>query len=144
MLLVIGNFTYYGTSIKTGGRVVNPVSNNSQLIDDLGLRNIRLPIYTYKKTSSAKIKSEGFNNSHRQRLISMKCPINQVYTFRHFYNQMGEMYGIPQEIRARAMGHSTATNDSVYKKRSNLNNSIDILTKHNKQPLAYEVAIEEL
>ncbi|MGB3533332.1 MAG: recombinase [Microcoleaceae cyanobacterium] len=144
LLLVIGEFTYFGASVKTGERVINPISNNSQMIDELGIRNIRLPIYKPRKGVKPGTIVTGFNQQHRARLISMKCPITQVYALRHLYNQLGEMYGIPQEIRARAMGHSVQTNDSVYKRRSNFKTSIDILTKHSKQPLSYEAAIEEL
>jgi hypothetical protein len=146
MLLVLGDFPYFGTSIKTGNRIICPVPFTPKMIEELGIRNVRLPIFTpgKKTTITAQSTIQSFNCQHRERLISMNCPVTQVYAFRHLYNQMGEMYGVPQEIRARSMGHSTATNDSVYKKRSNLRTSIDILTKHNKQPLTYEVAVEEL
>ncbi len=144
MLLILGDFTYFGTSIKTGNRVCKPVSANPELIAKLGIRDVRLPVYTPKKGTNSKALCGGFNNGHRNRLISMKCPVTQVYAFRHLYNQLGEQYGIPQEVRARSMGHSTITNDTVYKRRSNFQTTINILTKHSKQPLSLELAKQKL
>ena len=54
------------------------------------------------------------------------------------------MYGIPQEIRARSMGHSTIVNETVYKKRSNVQTTIDLLTNSSKQPMSLEMAKESL
>ena len=137
MLLVLGDFTYFGASIKTGGRVCKPTTTNSTLINQLYIRDISLPITKSKKAG-------GFNSNHRKRLISYGCPVSQTYVFRHLGNQLGEMYGIPQEIRARSMGHSTQQNDSTYKKRKNLKTTVDILTNHSKMPLSYDMAKDEL
>ncbi|ERT05160.1 putative 1-deoxy-D-xylulose-5-phosphate synthase [Lyngbya aestuarii BL J] len=137
MLLVLDDFTYFGASIKTGGRICKPVTTNTSLINRLYIRDISLPITKSKKVTA-------FNHNHRERLKSYGCPISQAYVFRHLGNQLGEMYGVPQEIRARSMGHSTIQNDTTYKKRSNFKTTIDILTNHSKMPLSLNVAKDEL
>jgi hypothetical protein len=137
MLLVLGDFMYTGASIKTGGRICKPVTTNEALLNRLRIRKISLPITESKKAG-------GFNKSHRQWLSNNNCPVTQAYAFRHLGNQLGEMYGIPQEIRARSMGHSTQQNDTTYKKRKNLKTTVDILTNHSKMPLSYDMAKDEL
>ncbi|MEJ1929907.1 hypothetical protein WDZ92_06440 [Nostoc sp. NIES-2111] len=144
LLLVLSDKTYFGTTIKTGARVCRPMVVDRELIKRLRIQKPRLPEYKPNKTSSAKAIVNGFANNLTHRLTNWKCPITQAYAFRHLANQLGEKYGIPQEIRARSLGHSVAVNDSVYKKRSNLQTSIDLLTNHSKQPLSYDAAIQEL
>jgi hypothetical protein len=73
-----------------------------------------------------------------------KAPATEIYAFRHLGNQLGEMYGVPQEVRARSMGHSVQQNDTTYKKRKNLKTTVDILLNHSKQPLSLELAKSEL
>ena len=144
LLLVLGDFTYFGASIKTGGRVCKSVTTSESLIAQLHIKEGNLPIYNPKPTSEAKTIICGFNICHRNRLKNYKCPVTQVYAFRHLYNQLGEMYGVPQEIRARSMGHSVAMNDSVYKRRDNLQTTVDILTNHSRLPLPLRAVEDEL
>ena len=76
-----------------------------------------------------------------------KCPITQQYAFRHLFNQLCEMCGIPVAIRSRLMGHSESTNQSSYKKRRNFKTELAIVNSINNgknQPLSYELAIQEL
>jgi hypothetical protein len=42
------------------------------------------------------------------------------------------------------MGHSVQQNDTTYKKRKNLQTTVDILLSHSKQPLSLELAESEL
>ncbi|WP_315651488.1 recombinase [Limnospira sp. PMC 1254.20] len=132
LVLVIGEFTYFGASTKTGQRLAIPMSKDKALIDRLGIHNVCLPITTSKDPNS-------FNNNHRLWLKNHNWGFTQAYAFRHLGNQLGEMNGIPQEIRARSFGHSVAINDSKYKKRRNLATELGILTRHQKQPLPLEM-----
>ena len=144
LLLYIDDFTYFGTSIKTGKRLCLPVTTDKKIIEKLKIQNPLLPISSSRKDSKAESKVSRFDNNFSARLKNYNCPITQKYAFRHLYNQLGEMYGIPQEIRARSLGHSVSINDSVYKKRSNIQTTIDLLTNHSKQPLSLALAKEAL
>ncbi|CDM93787.1 hypothetical protein SPLC1_S040010 [Arthrospira platensis C1] len=112
LVLVIGEFTYFGSSTKTGQRLAIPMSKDKALIDRLGIHNVCLPITTSKDPN-------GFNNNHRLWLKRHDWGFTQALAFRHLANQLGEMNGIPQEIRARSFGHSVAVNDSKYSTRQN-------------------------
>lgn len=144
LLLVLGDKTYFGTTIKTGARVCRPMTTDRELIEKLNIQNPKLPEYKPSQTSSPKAIVNGFSNNFTHRLTNWNCPVTQAYAFRHLANQLGEKYGIPQEIRARSLGHSVAVNDSVYKKRTNFQTSIDLLTNHSKQPLSLESALQQL
>lgn len=144
LLLVIGEWTYFGASTKTGERITKPMVTDKSLWVKLGLNKPKLPIYAPLPSSNQTTVSKGFSNAFRERLEQWKCPVTQAYAFRHLSNQLGEKYGIPQEIRARILGHSVAVNDRVYKKRKNLKTEIDLLLNHSRQPLDYESAIVQL
>jgi hypothetical protein len=144
LLLVLGDFTYFGVSIKTGGRVCKPVTTNSGIIEFLKIREISLHQYKPEPDSLPESVCSGFNHSHSQYMKRHKAPASEIYAFRHLGNQLGEMYGVPQEIRARSMGHSVQQNDTTYKKRKNLKTTVDILLNHSKQPLSLELAESEL
>ncbi|MET0099817.1 MAG: recombinase [Arthrospira platensis] len=137
LVLVIGEFTYFGSSTKTGQRLAIPMSKDKALINRLGIHNVCLPITNAKDPS-------GFNDNHRKWLKHHKWGFTQALAFRHLANQLGEMNGIPQEIRARCFGHSVAINDSKYKKRRNLATELGILTRHHRQPLPLDMAKQTL
>jgi integrase len=144
LLLVLGDTTYFGTTIKTGSRVCKPMCLDRKLLERLNIQKPKLPEYKPDTDSTPKTISEGFAKQFRNRLQDWKCPVTQAYAFRHLSNQLGEKYGIPQEIRARSLGHSVAVNESTYKKRSNFQTSVDLLTNHSKQPLSLDMAIQQL
>jgi hypothetical protein len=144
LLLVLGDFTYFGTSIKTGGRVCKPVTTNPEIIEFLKTREISLHQYEPEPDTLTENICAGFNTNHSQYMRRHKAPATEIYAFRHLGNQLGEMYGVPQEIRARSMGHSVQQNDTTYKKRKNLKTTVDILLNHSKQPLSLELAESEL
>ncbi|NEO28834.1 MAG: site-specific recombinase [Kamptonema sp. SIO4C4] len=137
MLLVLGEFTYFGATIKTGKRVCIPMVVDEELLNKLNIRNPSLP-ETKSKTPNK------FANLFRQFLERTNAPVTQAYAFRHLANQLGEKYGIPQEVRARSLGHSVQMNESIYKRRSNIRTTVDILTGHTKQPRSYEECVEGL
>jgi integrase len=144
LLLVLGDTTYFGTTIKTGKRICAPMTNDRELIELLQIQTPDLPIVHFKENATSKFKVNCFSGDLRKRLISYKCPITQPYALRHLANQLGELHGIPQEIRARSLGHSVAINDSVYKARNNTETTVSLLTNHSKLPIAYNLAQQKL
>jgi hypothetical protein len=144
LLLVLGDYTYFGASIKTGGRICIPMVTDKKLIERLHIQLPSLPIYTPEPHSKPESICNGFNNQFTQRITGYKCPVTQKYAFRHLCNQLGEQYGIPQEIRARCLGHSVNVNDTVYKARNNTQTTVDLLTKHSKHPLPLDMAKQQL
>lgn len=144
--IVLGEFTYFGASVKTGYRVILPVPLD-HLWDELNIRNPMLPTYKPRKDSKPKTIAGGFDCKFSDQMDSCKCPISQKYAFRHLFNQLCEMCGIPVAIRSRLMGHSESTNQSSYKKRRNFKTELSIINSINdgkNQPLSYELAIQEL
>ncbi|MGD1713425.1 hypothetical protein [Dapis sp. BLCC M172] len=126
MLLVIGEKTYFGATTKTGLRIARPMIMDKDIFSQLGVRNIMLPKLN-NNSSNPKTLVNLFSNRFRKALVRMKSPVTQAYAFRHLANQLGEKYGIPQEIRARSLGHSVNVNESVYKSRFNPQIEIDLL-----------------
>ncbi len=59
LVLVIGEFTYFGGSTKTGWRLAIPMSKDKTLINRLGIHNVCLPITESKDPSK-------FNDNHRK------------------------------------------------------------------------------
>lgn len=143
LLLVIGEFTYFGTSTKTGNRICKPMITDKILWDDLNLRTVLLPEY-HCSSSKPEVIARGFSDRLIAFLKKFNAPVTQAYALRHLANQLGEKYGIPQEIRARTLGHSVAVNEKVYKSRTNLGTEIDLLLNHNKQAVGYDLAIEKI
>lgn len=145
LLLVLGDKTCYGTSIKTGSRVATRMISDKNLIERLQIQSVRLPLVSTKSNDS-QLLSQRFANAFREFLLRSKCPVSQCYAFRHLANQLGELNGIPQEIRSRSFGHSTSVNENIYKKRKNTATTVDLLTKYNypSQPVDYDLAIEKL
>lgn len=143
LLLVIGDFTYFGTSTKTGSRICRPMITDKMLLNELDLRTAQLPEY-HCSSSKPDVIARGFSDRLIAFLKKFKAPITQAYALRHLANQLGEKYGIPREIRARALGHSMKVNDTVYKSRKNFQTEIDLLLNHNKHAIDYNLAIEQI
>ncbi len=142
--LVIGEFTYFGSSTKTGFRVINPVPLK-HLWNELKIRNPLLPTYTPREGSKPESIVVGFDNQFDSRMTSYQCPVTQQYAFRHLYNQLLEMCGVSTTIRSRLMGHSETTNTGTYKKRRNLKTELAIINNTNdKQPLPLNIAKQQL
>ncbi|HEY9863559.1 MAG TPA: hypothetical protein V6D21_05205, partial [Candidatus Obscuribacterales bacterium] len=137
--LVIGEFTNFGSSTKTGLRLINPVPLK-HLWEQLKIRKPLLPNYAPKSDSKPESIAQGFDSNFDKRMCSYGCPVSQKYAFRHLYNQLLEMSGIGTPIRSRLMGHSETTNTSTYKKRRNLKTELAIINADNRQPLSLEIA----
>lgn len=137
MILVIGEWTYFGASTKTGWRLAIPMSKDKALHEKLGVHNVYLP---FTKSNDP----ESFNDNHRKWLDRHNWGITETYAFRHLGNQIGEMNGIPQEIRARSFGHSVTVNEGKYKKRRNLATELGILTRHQRHPLPLDMGKQSL
>ncbi|MBD2482300.1 recombinase [Planktothrix sp. FACHB-1365] len=144
LLIYLGEKTYFDTTTKTGTRICSPMIADKELINKLRIQHPKLP--SYKPDNNAKLDniSNGFSRVFRKKLISYNCPVTQAYAFRHLSNQLGEKYGIPQEIRARMLGHSVAVNESAYKQRNNTRTTIDLLTNHSRLPLSLDTAKQQL
>lgn len=136
-LLYLGEWTSNSCSIKTGKRACVPLVS-ATVLKELEIENF--PGFPHVRSGRA----DAITDNYRDFLNNNNCPVTQAYAFRHLANQLGELNGIPQEIRARSLGHSVAVNESVYKKRSNLKTSVDILSNHKKHPLPLNMAIEKL
>jgi hypothetical protein len=144
MLLVLGDRTYFDVTIKTGNRICTPMCTDKNMLERLHIYDVDLPIYTPKTGSQPKTITRGFSRLLRNNLINWGCPVSEMYAFRHLANQLGEMHGIPQEIRARSLGHSVAVNDKIYKSRRNIKTTVDLLTRYVKQPLPLDMAKQQL
>jgi integrase len=142
-IIVLGEFTYFGASVKTGHRAILPIPL-SYLWDELNIRKPLLPIYNPCKDSKPETIAGGFDHQFSNRMESYNCPVTQKYAFRHLFNQLCEMCGIPVAIRSRLMGHSESANTGKYKKRRNLKTELAIITSANSHPMPYEIAISEL
>ncbi|MGI0496888.1 recombinase [Limnospira platensis] len=146
--LVLGDYTYFTdaegrkVSIKTGGRIVDPIPS-LDMFEFLELKRPLLPQYTPKKGSKPKSIVTGFEALFSQKISSMKCPVTQKYAFRRLYNLLGEKYGLPIELRARLMGHSTIVNESKYKTEG-IDATLEVLKGVSKLPIPLNVAIERL
>jgi integrase len=137
--LVVGEFTFFGTSSKTGLRVINPVPIK-HLWDSLNIRNPVLPGYAPSENSKPECIAGGFDCKFSVKLKSYNCPITQKYAFRHLYNQLLEMCGVSTTIRSRLMGHSETTNTGTYKKRRNLKTELAIINSNHREPLKLDMA----
>lgn len=129
-------------SIKTGGRVIAPIPS-FELIKKLKLKHPRLPLYTPRKGSKAETIFTGFDHAYSDRMESTKCPITELYAFRRLYNLLCEKYGVPIELRARLMGHSTIVNEAKYK-TDGVDATLEVLKGSARSPLSYQLALERL
>ncbi|MGI0497266.1 site-specific integrase [Limnospira platensis] len=146
--LVLGDYVYFTdaegrkVSIKTGGRVVAPIPS-LDMFKFLELKQPLLPEYTPRAGSLPHTIVRGFNGLFDRRLASMKCPVTQKYAFRRLYNLLGEKYGLPIELRARLMGHSTIVNEGKYKTEG-IDATLEVLKGVSKLPIPLNVATERL
>jgi len=78
----------------------------------------------------------------RNWLARWGAPFTQTHADRRLGNLLGEMSGVPQEIRARSLGHTVASNDRYYKTGS-YQTQIDLLTRSNVQAIDFVTALNE-
>ncbi|MDT9297908.1 MAG: recombinase, partial [Arthrospira platensis PCC 7345] len=146
--LVLGDYVYFTdsegrkVSIKIGGRVVAPIPS-PEMFKLLELKQPLLPEYSPKKGVQPRTITGGFDTRFTQKISSMKCPVTQKYAFRRLYNLLGEKYGLPIELRARLMGHSTIVNESNYKTKG-IDATLEVIEGCSKLPIPLNVAIERL
>ncbi|MGI0498809.1 recombinase [Limnospira platensis CENA597] len=146
--LVLGDYVYFTdaegrkVSIKTGGRIVAPIPS-FDMFEFLELKRPLLPEYSPTKGVQPKTITSGFDKKFTNTIFSMKCPVTQKYAFRRLYNLLGEKYGLPIELRARLMGHSTIVNEGKYKTEG-IDATLEVLKGVSKLPIPLNVAIERL
>lgn len=140
--LVLGDFTYFGPSIKTGGRIIAPVPS-PEMFNFLNLKTPRLPEYKPNPNSKPATIVTGFDKAFSKRMEKANCPITEKYAFRRLFNLLGEKYGLPIELRARLMGHSTIVNENKYKTEG-IDATLEVIKGSARNPLTYDAAIEAL
>jgi hypothetical protein len=131
-LIYIGAETNLGTKVKTGSRLARPFvpPKYPNLIELLDIKNPKLP--TNKPRSNRPETVAGFYAAEaRKRLIKWNAPFTQTHADRHLANINGMQAGIPLEVRAQSLGHTSTMNDSVYKKRQATKTTIDLLLNSN-------------
>ena len=135
--LVLGEFTYFEASIKTGGRVCYPIPS-SKLQEGLKLQQPHLPITKSKNP-------DGFSDNFSKWIErNFGKEYSQTYIFRHLYNALGQLYGLSQEDRALNMGHTVAANDKHYKSRNSKNRKLRKQMLSKSTAIPYEIAKTEL
>jgi hypothetical protein len=60
---------------------------------------------------------------------------------RNLANANGIQAGIPQEIRAKSLGHTVDSNEKSYKKRFSTQTTVNLLTQSNKEMLNLVAAL---
>jgi integrase len=141
-LIVYAETTKIGTTIKTGFRIGKPMvpPSHPDLIEILGIKNPRLPIVKSTSNNADTIR-KFYAKSARNRLTDWDAPITQTHAFRNLANANGIQAGIPQEIRAKSLGHTVDSNEKSYKKRFSTQTTVNLLTQSNKEMLNLVAAL---
>jgi integrase len=128
-IIVINNRTSLGTTTKTGYRLARPLipPKYPNLIE---LLDIQRPLLPANKPVSANANTirKFYTKEARKKLVKWNAPITQTHALRHLANINGIQAGIPIEVRAMSLGHSTTMNETVYKKRCATQTMIDLLS----------------
>jgi hypothetical protein len=97
--------TNLGTTVKTGARLARPMFSTRypNLYSDWELEYPRLPDNKPKEGSNFQIVCNFHGNLIRNWLARWNAPFTQTHADRRLGNLLGEMSGVPQEIRARSM-----------------------------------------
>ncbi|WP_041619182.1 hypothetical protein [Stanieria cyanosphaera] len=143
-LIYIGEKTNLGTKVKTGSRLARPFipPKYPNLIEMLNIKTPALP--TNRPRSDRPETIAGFYAAEaRKRLIKWSAPFTQTHADRHLGNVNGVQAGIPLEVRAQSMGHTSAMNDSVYKKRQATKTTIDLLLNSNTNAVDFVTGLNE-
>jgi integrase len=122
--IYIDAVTSNGYSTKTGKRVAIPMIQDTAILERL-YAPCTIP-QKYKEANINQMKNP-FVTSLGTALWRYDFPGDGAYALRHLANQLGEMYGIPLEQRARSLGHSQRMNETIYKSRESINQSMQIL-----------------
>ena len=137
-IVYIGNYTIWGTKVKTGNRIAMPMIPNQQpnLIELLKIKDIQ--------TTTTK-SSVTFNSKARQNLQSwskqyLGKTITQTHAFRKLGNANGISAGIPDSIRCKSLGHSEAVNAKHYQNWSG-QTTIDLYKNAKRQPIDLKSAL---
>lgn len=143
-IIYVGNYTIWGTKVKTGSRIAMPLIpvDYPNLIDLLEIKNIYA--INNKNTSV-------FTRVANQRLLDWTSKylgkkISQTHTFRKLGNANGISAGIADSIRCKSLGHSEAINAKHYQNWSG-QTTIDLYKNAKRQPIDLKSAkklIEQL
>jgi hypothetical protein len=143
-LIYIGDKTILGTTVKTGARIARPnvPPRYPDLIERLDIKRPLVPENRPKSLSPGTIR-RFFATASRQKLIAWDAPFTQTHADRHLGNINGMQAGISGEIRAKSLGHTSAMNDSGYKKRLSTQTTIDLLLNSNQNAIDFVTALSE-
>jgi hypothetical protein len=143
-LIYIGDKTFLGTTVKTGGRIARPLipPKYPDLIESLEIKN---PIVPNNKPKSKKHDTirRFYPATARKYLYKWNAPFTQTHADRHLGNINGMQAGIPLEIRAMSLGHTPTMNDNNYKKRLATQTTIDLLLNSNQNAIDFVTALAE-
>jgi hypothetical protein len=135
-LIVYSEETEIGTTIKTGFRIGKPMipPSHPDLMEVLDIKNPKLPMIKVKSEKCTELQ-KFYARRTRMTLLSWNSPITQTHAFRNLANANGIQAGIPQEIRAKSLGHTVDSNEKSYKKRFSTKTTVDLLTQSNREML---------
>ncbi|MEG4534669.1 hypothetical protein [Microcoleus sp. D2_18a_D3] len=142
MIAVVGDKTLLDTTTKTGYRLCVPMlpPTHDDLIECLKIRSGKLP-EIHSNSNNPKVIVGIYNDRARRALKRWNKGFTQSHALRHLANLNGQMAGMPQEMRAKSLGHSTQMNEGTYKKRANTQTTIDLLTQSTTEAIPLGSAI---
>lgn len=143
MIAVVGEKTLINTTTKTGYRLCVPMipPTHPDLIERLKIKSGKLP-EIHSNSSNPKVIVGVYNDRARRALKRWDKGFTQSHALRHLANLNGQMGGMPQEARAKSLGHSPQMNEGIYKKRANTKTTIDLLTQSTKEAIPLNGAIQ--
>lgn len=143
-LIYVGDKTNLGTTVKTGDRLACPQipPRYPDLMNRLKVKNPVLPDNRPASDNPRTIR-KFHPKEARKKLIKWGAPFTQTHADRNLGNVNGMQAGIPQEVRAKSMGHTPAMNDSNYKNRMGTQTTIDLLLNSNSNAIDFVSALTE-
>jgi hypothetical protein len=110
------------------------------LIEWLEIKSGKLPEIRTLSSNSKTI--AGLYSDRAQNILRRwNKGFTQTHALRHLANLNGQMAGISQETRAKSLGHSLQMNETVYKRRSNTETTINLLTQSTREAIPLDSAI---
>ncbi len=142
-LLVIGDYTYLGTTTKTGYRLARPLipPEYPDLLERLDIKHGTIPENKPRKGTSPKGIRNFYNRTARGYLVDWNAPFTQTHASRGLANLNGMQAGISQEVRSQSLGHTPDQNDRGYKKRKTTKTEINLLLNSSKQAIDFVSAL---
>jgi integrase len=137
-IIYIGNYTIWGTKVKTGSRIAMPLipSDKPDLIELLEIKQVK-PIYEGLYVTFCTLARQNLQRWSKKYLGKT---ISQTHAFRKLGNANGISAGIPDSIRCKSLGHSEAINAKHYQNWSG-QTTIDLYKNAKRQPIDIKSAL---